>query len=333
MKYESRKQRSPTFEGKGIETVRRDQAPITQKILRNSLVSLFQNGLAAVKQYLFRQWNLILAGRIPVSDFVLTGRVRSRYRGGGVGPVQAVLARRLAEVDPGRTIRHKERLAYVIVATPGVTFRLKDCVLTPMELLEQWDAYTIHAGYYITKHVNAALQRCLSLPPHRIDVNKWYEECPKPRRRIHFWPLTRSGSSIMISSFFGSDSCSMCARKCKASGRGRAALCERCRVKDASVVGNAYRRLGSIIEESKAAAIQCASCNRCYEDSTTFAVEKPPSGSKVQSRLLHSPLNSAGIVTPLANCTCIDCPQTYERHRLREAQIEAIAVCEELGVL
>jgi hypothetical protein len=30
-------------------------------------------------------------------------------------------------------------------ATPGLVFKLRDCVLTPMELLEQWDAYTIHS--------------------------------------------------------------------------------------------------------------------------------------------------------------------------------------------
>lgn len=40
---------------------------------------------------------------------------------------------------------------YVIVALPGKAFKLRDCVLTPLELLEQWDSYTIHSGYYITK--------------------------------------------------------------------------------------------------------------------------------------------------------------------------------------
>lgn len=119
MKYESAKQLKPTFEAKGLETVRRDQCSLTQKILRNSLVSLFNKGSAAVRKYLFRQWTLILSGELPVSEFILTGRVRSRYRGTGVGPVQAVLARRLAEADPGRVVRDKERIAFVIVATPG----------------------------------------------------------------------------------------------------------------------------------------------------------------------------------------------------------------------
>lgn len=199
MKLESKDQKKPTFEAKGLETVRRDQCALTQKILRNSLVTLFQHGPDAVRDYLNRQWALILSGRLPVSDFILTGRVRSKYRGGRVGSVQATLARRLAEADPGLVVRHKERLAFVIVATPGKAFRLRDCVLTPMELLEQWDAYSIHTSYYIEKHVNAALQRCFGLAPHRISIEAWYAHCPKPRRRIHFWPVTKLGRNVMVS--------------------------------------------------------------------------------------------------------------------------------------
>lgn len=157
MKFESKDQKKPIFEAKGLETIRKDQCALTQKVLRNALITLFRSGVEAVKTYLYRQWSLIFAGQLPISDFILTGRVRSRYRGGREGPVQAVLARRISEADPGRVVRHKERLPYVIVATPGVIFRLKDCVLTPLELLERWDAYTIHSSYYIIK-VRCAVQ-------------------------------------------------------------------------------------------------------------------------------------------------------------------------------
>jgi DNA polymerase zeta len=330
MKFESKDQRKPTFEAKGLETVRRDQCALTQKVLRNSLVTLFRHGIEAVKAYLYRQWALILAGKLPVSDFILTGRVRSRYRGGRVGPVQAVLARRLAEADPGRVTRHKERLAYVIVATPGVTFKLRDCVLTPMELLEQWDAYTIHSAYYIVKHVNAALQRCFGLAPHKIDISTWYESCPKPRRRIHFWPTTRSGSSLMISSYFGSDICSLCGRKCMSQGRSRAAVCFDCREDDVKALVAGMERLNATQRNSVALAKRCNECNLCFEDAGTFATLQNPHHSKPKN-LLGSSRRSDGIVTPLANCSCIDCPTTFERHRLREAELEATAICETLG--
>ena len=163
MKFESKDQKKPTFEAKGIETIRRDQCALTQKILRNALVTLFsKQGIHGVKGYLFRQWENILSRKVPVSDFILTGRVRSRYRGEGLGPVQAVLARRLAEADPGRVVRHKERLAYVIVATPGVNARLRDGVRTPLELLERKDRWRSHqASFFQRPYVTVLLiPRC-----------------------------------------------------------------------------------------------------------------------------------------------------------------------------
>jgi DNA polymerase zeta len=159
MKFESRNDRKPSFEAKGLETVRRDQCALTQKVLRNALITLFRHGIDAVHDFLNRQWYLINAGHIPMSDFVLTGRVRSQYRGGREGPVQAVLAQRLAEADPGHITRNKERIPYVIVATPGKKFKLKDCVLTPVEMLERWDGYTIHSAYYIERVSNTATKR------------------------------------------------------------------------------------------------------------------------------------------------------------------------------
>ena len=333
MKFESKNQRKPTFEAKGLETIRRDQCALTQKVLRGTLVTLYRSGIEAVKAYLIRQWALILSGRLPVSDFILTGRVRSRYRGGRVGPVQAVLARRLAEVDPGRIVRHKERQAYVIVAMPGVAFKLQDCVLTPMELLEQWDSYTIHAGYYITKHVNAALQRCLGLEPYRVDVSAWFESSPKPRQRIHFWPSTRSKhNTMMISTFFGSDKCSLCGRKCAASGQSRAAVCRDCQRDPVKAVESAMRRLSLTQQSASAVARKCSNCNLCFEDASTYAVTRSARSStqtSFSSRSVHSNI----LVTPLANCTCIDCPVTFERHRLRESELEATAVCEALDAI
>lgn len=93
MKSESKDQKNPVFESKGLETIRRDQCALTQRVLRNCLVRLFRNGIESVKEYVMHEWNEIISGNTPISDFILTGRVRSRYRGGRVGPVQAALAK------------------------------------------------------------------------------------------------------------------------------------------------------------------------------------------------------------------------------------------------
>lgn len=336
MKYESPDETKPTFEAKGIETVRRDQCALTQKVLRNALTTLFRSGIDAVRTYLFRQWSLIRSGCLPVSDFILTGRVRSQYRGGRIGPVQAALARRLAEADPGRTVRHKERLAYVIVATPGANWRLRDCVVTPMELLEQWDAYSIHTAYYITKHVNAALQRCLGLSPFKVNVNAWYEACPKPRRRIHFWPTTRSGNSLMISSYFGSDICSLCGQKCIANGRAKAVVCATCRQDGVQASHIAMTRWNKVQHDAQALAKTCSKCNGCFESAETFAALRLKAGegrARGADATRRSTNCAAGIVTPIANCSCIDCPNTYERHRLRETELEVVELCKALELI
>merc|ERR1711865_1369561 len=161
-----------------------------------------------------------------------------------------------------------------------------DCVLTPRELLERWDAYKIHAGYYIEKHVNAALQRCLGLPPHFINVSEWFAVCPKPRRRTHFWPI--KSKRAMITAYFGNDVCSLCQRKCQADGRRQVVV-----------------------------------CNSCFEGGETFA-------AVAQQTLSDSGKISHSLLMPLANCVCIDCPTTYQRHRLREQGIEANGVYETL---
>jgi len=337
MKFDSPDQKVPSFEAKGIETIRKDQCALTQKILRNALISIFKGGnIENLREYLIRQWSLISAGRLPVSDFILTGRVRSHYRG-KVGPVQAALARRLAEADPGRKILHKERLPYVIVAAPGRSFKLRDCVLTPTELLSQWDSFTIHSEYYATKHVNAALNRCFSLSPFNVDVNNWYESAPKPRKRIHHWPVARRGNSSMISAYFGSDICSLCGQKSKSDGSTKSVICAFCQRDKSTAAFLALKALNQIQQKAHRAAMTCRSCNGSQENAGTFATET----MRIQEKktLLTSSrsttktiLTSNGISSPLSTCVCIDCPMTYKRHEMRESEIEALALCNALDL-
>jgi len=322
MMYESANQQRPVFEAKGIETVRKDQCALTQRVLRNALISVFERGVQAAKEYINEQWALIHSGKLPVSEFILTGRVRSRYRGGKIGPVQAALARRLAEIDPGRVVRHKERLPYVIVASPGMKFRLRENVLTPLELLEQWDSYSIHISYYTTKHVNAALQRCFGLNPFNINIASWYESSSKPRMRIHYWPDSRSASCSMISKYFGSDTCSLCGKRTKSKGKSRAVVCNSCQQDSVVAVCTALTRLNETQQQANSLAAICSDCNGTLEDAGSFAREEVSSAKGKRNKLSN----------PMANCICIDCPITYKRHKLRESEIEAVELCKALNI-
>lgn len=327
MKYDSPDQAVPIFEAKGIETVRKDQCIVTQNILRNSLVVTFQErGISKLKEYLLRQWALIHAGRLSVSDFILTGRLRSSYRG-KVGPVQAALAKRLSEADPGRKMRYNERLPYVIVASPGRCFKLRDCVLTPNELLTMWDSFNVHSFYYATKHVNAALNRCFSLEPFRIVVNIWYESAPKPHKRIHHWPVSKHGNSTMISAYFGSDICEICCHKCKSNGNGKSVICDSCKQDPVSILSLASQRLNEVQRKATLLAHLCRRCNGFIENYGTYAplhVTENLNLNESPAALFHTTLKSHGVVSPVANCTCIDCPVSYKRHEMRESEIEAL---------
>ena len=300
------------------------------------MINVFQHGIQSAKDYLYRQWALIHSGTLPVSDFVLTGRVRHRYRGGKSGPVQATLAKRLAEIDPGRVVRHKERLPYVIVAMPGLAFRLKDGVLTPLELLEQWDSYAINSEYYTSRHVNAALQRCFGLPPFKISIQAWYNSCPKPKRRIHHWPTSRSATSSMLSSFFGSDTCAICGNRCKSTGSSRVVVCHHCRMDNTTLACTALDRLKTVQQQASQLAAVCSKCNGCLESFGTFAREESRTLKQRENsnagKLSLSSRRGGRLCTPIANCVCIDCPITYERHKIRESEIEATELCHALDL-
>ncbi len=73
-----------------------------------------------------------------------------------------------------------------------------------------------------------------------------------------------------------------------------------------------------------ALAQKCSNCNLRFEDSSAFAPLRPI--QRLNSTIAMGPVHSTGVITPLANCLCVDCPIIFERHRLREAELEATAI-------
>ena len=219
---------------------------------------------------------------------------------------------------------------------PGLAFRLKDGVLTPLELLEQWDSYAINSEYYTSRHVNAALQRCFGLPPFKISIQAWYNSCPKPKRRIHHWPTSRSATSSMLSSFFGSDTCAICGNRCKSTGSSRVVVCHHCRMDNTTLACTALDRLKTVQQQASQLAAVCSKCNGCLESFGTFAREESRTLKQRENsnagKLSLSSRRGGRLCTPIANCVCIDCPITYERHKIRESEIEATELCHALDL-
>lgn len=148
-------------------------------------------------------------------------------------------------------------------------------------------------------------------------MNAWFRECPRPRRRVHFWPT----KSYMITDWFGSGVCTFCDKSCHASGRSRVGVCADCRKDRVRTTQMALPMLQQAEQSANLIAKECQKCNRCFESAETFATERFDEDSKKKS-----------LVFPLANCVCIDCPNTFKRHRLRELLIEATNTCEVLGL-
>ena len=134
----------------------------------------------------------------------------------------------------------------------------------------------------------------------------------------------------MITSYFGSDVCSLCERRCQASGRARVVVCEVCRQDRVRASQKALAILNRVQILSSSIANECSRCNKCFESSDTFATidGEVTSGQFGTSRVG----GIESIQLPLANCSCIDCPNTFKRHRLREQTIEAYSACDVLGL-
>ncbi|KAI0510395.1 hypothetical protein KFK09_010996 [Dendrobium nobile] len=182
--YESPEQEKPTFDAKGIETVRRDTCPAVAKTLERSIRLIFEsNDLSEVKSYLKRQWTRILAGKISLKDFVFAKEVRlGTYSSRSSSlPPAAIVAKKAMEMDPRAEPHYGERVPYVVVhGEPGS--RLMDMVVNPSDLLDLNSPYRLNDLYYINKQMIPALQRVFGLLG--ADVNKWFSAIPRPTRPI-----------------------------------------------------------------------------------------------------------------------------------------------------
>ncbi|KZV47318.1 DNA polymerase zeta catalytic subunit-like [Dorcoceras hygrometricum] len=180
--YESPDQSNPTFDAKGIETVRRDTCAAVSKTMEQSLRIYFEyQNINEVQSYLQRQWTRILSGRVSLQDFVFAKEVRlGTYSARASSlPPAAIVATKAMKVDPRAEPRYAERIPYVVVhAEPGA--RLLDMVVDPLEVLDMNSPYRLNDIYYIRKQIIPALQRVFGLLG--ADLSQWFLDMPRPSR-------------------------------------------------------------------------------------------------------------------------------------------------------
>ncbi|KAF2440746.1 hypothetical protein P171DRAFT_420696 [Karstenula rhodostoma CBS 690.94] len=179
-KYESRNQKVPDFDAKGIETVRRDGTPAEQKIEEKALKILFKTSdLSQVKSYFLSQCAKIMEGRVSIQDFLFAKEVKlGTYSDRGPPPPGALVATKRMLADPRAEPQYGERVPYVVV-TGAPSARLIDRCVSPETLLQN-DHIELDAEYYILKNLIPPLERIFNLMG--ANVRQWYDEMPKVQR-------------------------------------------------------------------------------------------------------------------------------------------------------
>ena len=262
-KYDSKDQIEPTFDAKGIETVRRDGTPAEQMIEERALKILFRTSdLSQVKDYFQKQCEKIMKGSVSIQDFCFAREVKlGTYSGKGPPPPGALISTRRMLLDARAEPQYGERIRYVVITgAPGA--RLIDRCVAPEELLGDEHA-ELDSEYYISKNLIPPLERIFNLVG--ANVRSWYDEMPKVQRirRVgnNFQPDRDSkepgASKKTLESYMKSSSCLICGTKADSDG----ALCAACFASKPLSLLSLRTRLGS--EERKFMDLQkvCQSCS------------------------------------------------------------------------
>ena len=198
--FDSPNSTEPRFDAKGIETVRRDNCPLTGKTLTKILKSLFEqpnssNPQLVLKQSIIHEVGKILRGdgTSNIRDFIFQNQVRTGYK----DPEHLPPAARVAS-NMNLDISRGQRIAYVVVHR-GPEASLCDKVVPPAEVVS--GASMLDCGYYIFKNIVPALQRTLGIS-FASAIPRWVRELPL--RKI---AVTTAGS---LDAFVSRNRCRRC---------------------------------------------------------------------------------------------------------------------------
>jgi DNA polymerase zeta len=260
-KYESRNQKVPDFDAKGIETVRRDGTPAEQKIEETALKVLFRTAdLSQVKSFFQAQCAKIMRGKVSIQDFCFAKEVKlGTYSDKGPPPPGALISARRMIEDPRLEPQYGERVPYVVV-TGGPGARLIDRCVAPDVLLN--DAYSdLDAEYYISKNIIPPLERIFNLVG--ANVRQWYDEMPKYQRirRVEGGVITDGREAGMskktLESYMKSSTCMVCREPLDV----EAPLCSNCFQHPSQSILELRSRLIKAERKATQLAKVCRSCS------------------------------------------------------------------------
>jgi hypothetical protein len=206
--YEHKDQAAPTLDCKGLEIVRRDQCPLTCKVLEDVVRALFTtHDISQVRCKVEDYFRKIMNGKIPLEDYIFSKEVRmGSYR---VMPNAALVGSKLASVDHRLSPLYYERMPYVVIeGEPRATLRER-CV-PPQLVCDGERNMRICYSYYITKHIIPSCKRVLDVvgyiensntslahPIPIANINEWYERMGRVDTHVKSLPpFFRTGKTF-----------------------------------------------------------------------------------------------------------------------------------------
>ncbi|KAL0801003.1 hypothetical protein Bca101_056179 [Brassica carinata] len=312
--YESPDQKEPTFDAKGIETVRRDTCEAVAKTMEQSLRLFFEKkNISMVKSYLYRQWKRILQGRVSLQDFVFAKEVRlGTYstRDSSLLPPAAIVATKAMRADPRTEPRYAERVPYVVIhGEPGA--RLVDMVVDPLALLDIDSPHRLNDLYYINKQIIPALQRVFGLVG--ADLNQWFVEMPRPTRSsLGQRPLnSRNSHRTRIDYFYLSKHCLLCGEVVQDSAQ----LCNRCLKNGAAAATIVWKT--SKLEREMQHLATASTCRIFYAEECRL-VDLFLCVIKVENLICRHCGGGDWVVQCGVKCNSLACSVFYERRKVQK---------------
>ncbi|ORY22294.1 DNA/RNA polymerase, partial [Neocallimastix californiae] len=174
-KYEKLEDK-PELEGKGIEMIRRDGCPLTQRLMKECLEILFDTrDISKLKVYLNNEWRNIIQEKVPLKEFIISKAVKLGKYGETHIPPSALIALEKMKHDPRSNPQYGERVPFIVIYK-GPNSPLKDCIISPENLLSKI-GYKIHSSYYIMKQIIPPLNRLFKIIG--LDISQWYKQMPR----------------------------------------------------------------------------------------------------------------------------------------------------------
>ncbi|KAF9481424.1 hypothetical protein BDN70DRAFT_831218 [Pholiota conissans] len=298
-KYESVDEGEPTFDAKGIETVRRDSVLAQRKMVENCLKILFRTqDLSEVKKYCCDSWTKLLENKAPVHDFIFAKEVKmGTYSDKGPPPPGVVIAANRLIIDSNDEPKYGERVPYVIVSS-STGARLVDRAMDPLEFMNNGEL-RLDAVYYITKVLIPPIERIFNLVG--ADVQQWFNEMPKAIVQETVSPRKSKGPDISpvnldpisLNGHFSNTQCLSCGEP------ALEYLCDECCMTGQETLATLACRARAREERFRNAHLLCVSC-------TSTAFSDP------------------------VQCESLDCQWFYAR-RKAEARLELVPLFEEVS--